>query len=175
VIRALVLLLMVLVVAGCAGAARVSDAPASSVQDLGARIGALPRWPHELRDFTEAEWDAYLQVARAVQRTDPAIVEGLLKWTDIGDPRPFILMRVVFELSQEEGTGGGAGWLGPSLTDGRLSEKATASWPIAWDATGRPRLIASSEGYSGVPPNWVEEYRWLLGHVPFRKLGERGQ
>ena len=143
-------------------------------------LHSLPPWTYE-REFTDQEWEKFIEVARLIQTTDPDIVEAALnefikqavKEEYKGyesESKPFILMRVVFEIPEKANAQkrfsfkGWANWPNPDSNN-----DVNLSWPVSWEG-GSPRLAASYEGSSGRPYAAASEYRFLLQNFPYRKL-----
>ena len=148
--------------------------------DLLALLGALRPWTDRL-DFTDADWRGYIDAARAVQQADPAVVETVLDtFVEVcssetiteytSESKPFLLMRVVFDLPEaapvreRRSFKGWINWPGPD-TRGEVS----LAWPITW-RDGAPDLSASYEGCEGGPYDAAAEYRFLRATRPLRAL-----
>lgn len=134
-------------------------------------------------DFTNADWENYVQVARIVQRTDPQVVEEALAsfvkaagrepFTGYdSESKPFLLMRVVFDLPETAPAMARVpykGWINWPPAD--TQENVSLAWPISW-RSGMPALVAPYEGSEGHPYAAAAEYRHLRATYPFRALGE---
>ena len=151
-----------------------------TVPDLLAILEALRPWT-DREAFGEADWRGYVDAARAVQRAEPAVVEAALDAFVAGwagdtalnyarDSKPFLLMRVVFDLPEAAAVGarrsfrGWVNWPAPDAL-GQVS----LAWPLTWRG-GTPALSASYEGVEGGPYDAVGEYRFLRARWPFREL-----
>jgi hypothetical protein len=149
-------------------------------EDLAAMFGSLRPWSRS-SDFRDQDWENYVRVARRVQQTDSQVVEAALDSfvkaeandavTDYtSESKPFLLMRVVFDLPESAPVGdrwqrkGWNNWPKPD-EDGRVS----LAWPISWQS-GKPELVASYEGSEGPPYSAVADYRHLRTSYPFRVL-----
>ncbi len=151
-----------------------------TVPDLLAVLDALRPWTGR-GDFTDADWRGYVDAARAVQQTEPAVVEAALDAFVAGwagdtaleytrDSKPFLLMRVVFDLPEaavvaaRRSFKGWVNWPAPDA-QGQVS----LAWPLTWRG-GAPALSASYEGVEGGPYDAAAEYRFLRATWPFRAL-----
>jgi hypothetical protein len=149
-------------------------------EELAKMFNSLHPWSHR-SGLTARDWDNYEKVARAVQQTDPRVVEGALQSfmesegdspvTDYTDEsKLFLLMRVLFDLPESapvEERHQRKGWINWPLPD--ANGKVSLAWPISW-AHGKPELVASYEGSEGPPYPAVADYRYLKSHYPFRTL-----
>lgn len=143
-------------------------------------LSELPVWPTK-GDFSDSEWERYLNVAKLLQGTDPQIVEEALNRFVSGasrdaysgsepESKAFILMRLVFDLpetapaEQRQSFKGWTNWPEPDS-----SGNVSLAWPVSW-STGRPRLIAPYEGSMGKPYAASLEFRYLLNRFPYRPL-----
>lgn len=144
------------------------------------RISELPAWTIQ-GDFSDGEWERYLDVAKLLQGTDPQIVEEALDRFVSGTSRDaysgfepeskaFILMRLVFDLPETapaEQRRSFKGWINWPEPDSGGS--VSLAWPVSW-STGRPRLVAAYEGSMGKPYAASLEFRYLLDRFPYRPL-----
>lgn len=152
----------------------------SSKQGMLARLRELPAWRAD-RDFTHQEWAAFIDVAKLVQTANPDVVASALddlmrerfseeyRGTET-DSKPFILMRVVFELPEAapvEQRFSYKGWSNWPVPDAR--NQVNLGWPVTWQG-GHPGLQALYDGSMGRPYTASAEYRFLLQTFPFRKL-----
>ncbi len=140
-------------------------------------LESLPPWSD--RDFSEDQWQSYVQVAAAFAQVTPPVVEAALseflrralnkKYEGFEEEsKPFILMRVLFELPESVLVGerqsfkGWTNWPEPDH-QGRVS----VCWPVSW-LQGRPQLVAPYAGSLGLPYDAVAEYRWFGDRYPLR-------
>jgi len=111
------------------------------------RLHSLAPWQNQV-EFTADEWERYIELAQLVQATDPDTVEAALDefvrqvsqqpFTEYeGDSKPFILMRVVFELPER------------ASADERRSFKGWVNWPDA-DANNQVNLSWQAVNDSGL-------------------------
>ena len=149
-------------------------------QELIERLHSLPPWQKD-DDFTAQDWEQYVEVARLIQSADPDMVAEALD--EFGqqarqeefrgyesESKPFLLMRVVFELPEAASVDERQSFKGWSnWPDADANNQMNLSWPVSW-ASGRPRLLSSYEGSMGLPYSAGGEYRFLLSKYPFRKL-----
>lgn len=159
-----------------------AEPAAPSAAELVTLLDALPPWA-DPRDFTEAAWERYRAAARVFRHAEPAAVEAALdefvrqtrdrEYQGYEDEsKPFILMRVLFELPdrtdarERQSFKGWINWPAPDA-DGTVNP----GWPVRWSA-GRPALEAPYSGSMGLPYAAAEEYRWLRERYPFRSLDE---
>jgi hypothetical protein len=149
-----------------------------TTDELKAMLDSLRPWTRR-SDFTEADWQDYIRVGRAVQQADPQVVEEALVLTRTDQEtsldyttqsRPFLLMRVVFDLPESAPPEERAiykGWTNWPKPDAQ--GKVSLSWPISW-RSGKPELLASYEGSEGKPYGAVPEYRHLRSKYSLRDL-----
>jgi hypothetical protein len=160
----------------------MSAEPAPSAADLTALLDALPPWA-SAPDFTEAEWERYRAAAKVFSRAAPATVAAALQafvrqslreeyrgYED--ESKPFILMRVLFDLPDRTAAGNWMpfkGWINwpPPQPDGSVNP----GWPVRWSG-GRPELEAPYSGSMGLPYAAAEEYDWLRQRYPFRSFAQ---
>jgi hypothetical protein len=149
-------------------------------EELIKRLHSLAPWQNQV-EFTADEWERYIELARLVQATDPDTVEAALDefvrqvsqqpFTEYeGDSKPFILMRVVFELPERASADerrSFKGWV--NWPDADANNQVNLSWPVSW-AGGSPKLISTYEGFEGLPYAAGMEYRHFLQNYPYRKL-----
>ena len=166
-----------------------------TASDIKARLGKLPPWPNEVRDFAPGEWLEIVTLAQALQQTAPETVRLAMKeYVDEaltgrpGEREPtaewsklFILLRVLFAVPSApyDGHKSSIGPIGGGFMFGyeavsdeeyeRLSSLASA--PIIWTKQG-PRLFACLAGYNGKP--YDVDYEWLQyrKHYGYRNLDE---
>ena len=155
-----------------------------NARDLKALIGSLRTWSRP-EDFSGDDRQKYITAAKTVQETDPQIVEAALAefiadatreaFTGYeSESKPFLLMRVVFDLPEaapEHMRLLFKGWTNwpRAAADGSVN----LAWPISWQS-GRPELIASYSGSEGKPYDAVGEYRYFRSHFPYRPLENIG-
>ncbi|HEX8652914.1 MAG TPA: hypothetical protein VF708_19015 [Pyrinomonadaceae bacterium] len=146
-------------------------------------IEALPPWRTQ-GDLSDSEGERYREVARIVQQADPSLVASALdqfiaRATNEhhddyeGESKPFLLMRVVFDLPEQapvEQRRSFKGWTNWPKPD--ASGQVSLAWPIAW-RNGKPTLVDFYRGSMGLPYAASQEYRHMLDHFPFRALGEK--
>lgn len=143
-------------------------------------LHSLSAWTAQ-GDFSDQDWEKYVEIAKLVQSTDPDVVAAALdEFTQQAiregyqgyesESKPFILMRVVFEIP-ETGSAekrfsfkGWSNWPEPDANN-----EVNLSWPISWIG-GSPTLVAPYEGSMGRPYAAAAEYRFLLKNFPYRKL-----
>ncbi|HKQ05868.1 MAG TPA: hypothetical protein VJ464_12100 [Blastocatellia bacterium] len=150
----------------------------ATVQKLLSALRGLAPWG-STSDFSEADWQRYMDAARLVQQSAPADVEQALAhlldetngFTGVNNERRlFLLTRVVFDLpdrmpaDQRRVFKGWVNWPAPDA-EGNVN----LSWPLDWQDE-RPVLLAPYEGSEGPRYGAIEEYRYLLNHFPFRTL-----
>ena len=152
----------------------------STKQEIIDHINALPVWTSQ-HSFTDQDWDKYIEVARIIQSTDTDTVEdALVEFIQRAlqeayegyesESKPFILMRVVFEIPEtanEDKRFSFKGWSNWPEPD--ANNEVNLSWPVSWEG-GRPKLLAPYEGSMGRPYAAAAEYRFLLQNFPYRKL-----
>ena len=156
-----------------------------NAQELQHWFGSLAPWSQR-RDFSKEEWDNYLKVAGAVQQSPPEVVESALdrfmqealheefKGYE-SESKLFLLMRVVFDLpevapaNQRRSFKGWVNW-----PEADSEGYVNLAWPLSWEAA-KPRLIAPYEGSEGIPYAASQEYRYLLKHFPYRRLGQESE
>jgi hypothetical protein len=151
-----------------------------AVRELKTMFDSLRPWSR-WSDFTDADWQNYINVARILQQTDPIIVEEALDSflrTAVSEPftgyssesKPFLLMRIVFDLPETAPADERRlykGWTNWPQADTR--GEVSLAWPVSW-RSGKPELVASYEGSEGHPYGAVPEYRHLRGTRSFRAL-----
>ena len=152
---------------------------ANDASELVAALRSLAPWSD--RNFSPSEWAQYQRVAALFTKASPDVVKTALSQfvleamaaDDHGDEdesKPFILMRVLFDLPDRADAAelksfkGWTNWPGPDA-----ASKVNLGWPVRWSA-GKPRLEATYEGSMGLPYAAAEEYDWLLQHRSFRDL-----
>ncbi len=140
----------------------------------------LRPWPSE-GDFDAEDWQSYLRAARRFQAADPshvaavleAFVEEALEEEYRGcesESKPFLLLRVMFDLPREAPAALGfsfKGWSNWPEPDSRGN--LSLSWPVAWSEAG-PRLAARYRGSMGKPYAAAAEFRFLRARFPMREL-----
>jgi hypothetical protein len=151
-----------------------------ATQELKERLHSLPAWAGQ-EDFTAQTWAQYIDVARIVQSTDPDTVEAALngfiqealqeQFQEYeSESKPFILMRVVFEIPEvasAEKRFSYKGWT--NWPDPDAKNQVNLSWPVSWEG-GAPKLLASYEGSMGQPYAAAAEYSFLSQNFPYRNL-----
>jgi hypothetical protein len=149
-------------------------------RELIERLRSLPAWTKQ-EEFTDQTWAQYIDVARIVQSTDPDTVEAALNGfiQEVlqeqvqgyeSESKPFILMRVVFEIPEvasAEKRFSYKGWT--NWPDPDAKNQVNLSWPVSWEG-GAPKLLASYEGSMGQPYAAAAEYSFLSQNFPYRKL-----
>ena len=152
-------------------------------------IGTAAAWT-ATGPATDDEWRSIVRVALALQKTSPKLVEQALAAHMIldkgrqGSTRPMLILRVMFdlpedELSQAEWIALGAhssvhlcGGIPPTPIPGGPLFRRSLAAPLTWTADG-PRLTAihmTSSYYSSGPGYQPQlEYRYFLEHFPFRQ------
>jgi len=167
---------------------RCRRATGGTVRALVSRIDALEAWGERngVQLPSERGWRAYIRVARAVQRSDPAVVAAALRtfgqppafrahgvWCDVPATRAILLLRVVFDVP-EDATAPDYGPMLPAVPlpgfpglchDGRYN----LAWPVSWKG-GHPHVIARMAPGSAMPYDPVAEYRRWLRRYPMRRL-----
>lgn len=150
------------------------------VPELTTLIQSLRPWSQR-EGFTDADWKNYVDVAKIVQETDPRTVEAALDQFvraatqepftgSEGESKPFLLMRVVFDLPEaapERLRRSFKGWTNWPRADAQGA--VSLAWPISW-RSGKPELVASYQGSEGMPYAALAEYHYLRGHFPYRRL-----
>ncbi len=151
-----------------------------TLEQLVAAIDALPPWPTR-PDFGPDEWERYIETAHLTQQCPPATAEAALdkfiagalqnmSTADESESKPFILLRVVFDLPESAPAAmrrsfkGWVNWPPPNA-----SGEVNLSWPVSWQ-TGRPKLITGHVGSMGLPYAASQEYRHLLTNFSQRQL-----
>lgn len=150
----------------------------ATIQGLLAAFRELPPWRGT--DLSAEDRRRSARTARHMQNSDPADAERALAlfldeaggFTGVeNETRLFLLMRFVFDLpdrvpaSQRRVFKGWINWPAPDA--GGI---VNLSWPINWQH-GQPTILAPYAGAEGPRYGAIEEYRYLLGHFPFRKIG----
>lgn len=148
-----------------------------------AALRSLAPW-RTAKDFSEADWDAYLRAARLVRRTEPETVVAALdafaaecrrrdaeRFPGYEDEsKPFLLMRIVFAIpdaAPAEKRFSFKGWSNWPDPDER--GEVNLGWPVGW-RDGRPYLLASYAGSGGQAYPAAAEYRFLSATFPYREL-----
>lgn len=151
-----------------------------TLEQLVAAIDALPSWPTQ-PDFSPDEWESYIETACLIQQAQPATVEAALdkfiargvqnvSTTDESESKPFILLRVVFDLPESvpallrRSFKGWVNWPPPNANG-----EVNLAWPVSWQ-TGQPQLSAGYVGSMGLPYDASQEYRHLLTNFSHRQL-----
>jgi len=149
-------------------------------QELIQRLHSLTPWQNQV-EFTAQDWGRYIEVARLVQSADPDTVAAALdefvreasaaEQTEYeGDSKPFILMRVVFELPERASANERRSFKGWSnWPDADANNQVNLSWPVSWEG-GTPKLLSTYEGFEGLPYFAGTEYRHFLQNYPYRSL-----
>jgi len=149
-------------------------------QEIIERLRSLPPWQSQA-DFTAQDWQQYVDVAQLIQSTDPDTVAAALdEFVRQGlqeefrgyeeESKPFLLMRVIFELperanvNERQSFKGWSNW--PAADE---NNQVNLSWPVSWEG-GRPRLLDTYQESMGLPYAAGAEYRFLLKKYPYRKL-----
>jgi len=146
--------------------------------ELVERIKSLPAWKTQ-GDFSEAEWNRYLDVARMLQQTPPDMVDRVLEKAAGGaDPQAseeaqtklFLLLRIVFDLPARgpaDERRSFKGWTNWPQSD--AAGFVDLSWPISW-LHGRPTLSGTYQGSMGLPYDARGDFRYLRSKYPYRRL-----
>jgi hypothetical protein len=140
-------------------------------------ISSIEPWRASGR-YSQKAWDQAIQVARILQKTDPDIVgQALDDYVSAnisavrGDyeenSKPFLLLRLMFDLPQTNASGSEAGWLRVWRYSG--SNPPAASWPIGW-TNGQPFLLEPWQGSYGKPYAARAEYDRFRRSFPLRRL-----
>jgi hypothetical protein len=149
-------------------------------QELIERLRSLPPWQNQV-DFSAQDWKQYVDVARLIQSADPDMVTAALDEfvREVsqeefrgyeGESKPFLLMRVVFELPERASVDERQSFKGWSnWPDADENNQVNLSWPVSWEG-GSPKLLATYEESMGLPYSAGAEYRYLLKKYPYRKL-----
>jgi hypothetical protein len=131
--------------------------------------------------YSEKAWDRAMRVAGILQKSEPDIVgQALDEYVSSnisavhGDyeenSKPFLMLRLMFELPQTNATGSEAVWLRVWRYSG--SNPPAASWPIGW-TNGRPYLLEPWQGSYGRPYAARAEYDYFRRCFRLRKLSPR--
>jgi hypothetical protein len=151
-----------------------------SADELVGLLDSLPPWSHD-EDISEAGWAAYVEAARRFRQTDPEVAAAALdrfveqaageEFTGSeSESKPFLLMRVLFELPEqapESERVSFKGWTNWPRADER--GQVSLSWPISWER-GKPELTARYDGSAGRPYAASMEFRALRERFPYRDL-----
>src|SRR5215510_9454509 len=130
-------------------------------QGLIRRLHSLPAWTIQ-NDFTNREWEKFVEAAKIVQSNNPDVVEAALDefirealqeefQGYENESKPFILMRVIFEIPETahaEKRFSYKGWTNWPEPD--TNNYVNLSWPVSWKS-GSPELLAPYEGSMGRP------------------------
>ncbi len=156
----------------------------ASVNTLVAAIKGLEPW-RQSKGYSKEGWDAAISVARLIQGTDAAIVEKVLdaymaqvrnapaNGDFEPDSRPFILMRVVFDLPEKAEPREAFSFKGWTNSKERERDgRVNLAWPVSWGPAG-PSLVARYEGSEGLPYSAADEFRLMKRKFAFRKLEKR--
>jgi hypothetical protein len=123
-------------------------------------------------------WDQAIRVARILQHSEPDIVGQALDDSVSsnlpavrGDceenSKPFLLLRLMFDLPQTNASGSEPVWLRTWRYSG--SNPPAASWPIGW-TNGQPFLLEAWQGSYGRPYAARAEYDQFRRSFPLRQL-----
>lgn len=148
--------------------------------DLLTDLKRLKPWGTK-NDFNVKDWGAYTKTAIKFQKASKdEVLRTLGRFMKFSknanqenyeeDSKPFILMRVIFDLPQEiavEERKSFKGWINWPLEDS--NGNVDYSWPIQWD-NGVPMFVSSYEGSEGKLYEAILEYEYLLNHYPFRNF-----
>jgi hypothetical protein len=160
-----------------------SVGPELTKEELVRRMRALEPWRNTTA-YSRKGWDDLIALARIVQRTNPERVAAALdlfgkmpfheqvKPDYQEESKPFLLMRVVFDLPESAPRSeyfSFKGWIHPSGS--KLPEWINLSWPVSW-RNGTPHLVAAYGGSLGQPYAASAEYRYLLKRYRMRDLGK---
>jgi hypothetical protein len=149
-------------------------------QELIERLHSLPAWKAQ-EDFTDQDWEQYIELARLVQSAGPDMVAAALdefiqqtvqeEYQGYeGESKPFILMRVLFELPEAASVDDRRSFKGWSnWPDADANNQVNLSWPVSWEG-GRPKLLDYYKGSMGLPYAAAAEYHYLSRNYPYRKL-----
>jgi len=150
----------------------------TSRTNLVEQIALLEPWRVD-GEYSQEGWKKMVRLARVIQRAAPADVSTALEAFAESraftvhrdyeeDSRPFILLRIVFQLPEANPTNslprGFKGW--------RYSSTNSApppSWPVGW-RNGKPHLVCGWPGSSGRGYGAVAEYEYFLKTYPYRDL-----
>ena len=146
--------------------------------ELVSRMAQIRPWG-QADSWTPADWRTLEEVAACVQKMPPHTVRNAIQEYLCAEPPPgefhveaeirvLLLLRTVFELPERAPVEERKIYIGlsnrPEPEDGMVN----LSWPISW-STGKPRLVASSEGFRG-PYLGEDEYCYFLCKYPYRDL-----
>lgn len=171
------------IAATCSSLRPVAQDPATQRQAIIDSIAHITPWSG-IDDYGSEDWASLRRSAILVQESDPAVVEQAIRafraqcferTSDVPvdcDSQVFLLLRMVFDLPEDAPVHERAifiGWMNwPEVDE---TDSVNLAWPLSW-ASGAPSFVASQFGAMGAPYAAVEEYRHMLEHYGFRRVGE---
>jgi len=130
-------------------------------------------------DFTSEDWQSYIEVAKRIKHTEEELtgnaIEAFIEQssqdagnTDFEESKPFLLLRVLFELPESAPASEGfsyKGWTNWPSPD--QAGNVSLAWPISW-VSGKPILVSDYEGAEGKPYAGKSEFEFLRASYPYR-------